>query len=422
MNHKTTWLMASLLGMTAIAARSSEMPLQTQRAALQQPIKADGVRRFSDLYSVTWEEIPIPQEALQNFIWATSITDDGAIAGKQGDALVLWHPDTQVWERVPRVLAPKPVFISPDGSSVVAVDDPGRLEQRSILTWNRAAGWQVLAGSMVADPRVTNVSSNFQFAVGGGINSSGATQAWIWRIDGGALQLLPIPDWAVDAAASAVSDDGSVVIGNASRALQPGDFVPERFAVRWVDGGSPTILRTPDGIELDAATACNADCSTVFGYGPWFLKDNGEFEFLGTLPDAYPVPGSWKDFNVTDASSDGSVVVGFYSQNVYPTNPNSETYAQRPFIWTQAAGMTSLRSLGVGDEDWQLIDTVCLSPDGRRILIAGVNQSSRPRAAVVHLTPKTVRLTSGHSTHATPVPPRADPNKTLRAGSRAVVD
>ena len=165
----------------------------------------------------------------------------------------------------------------------------------------------------------------------------------------------------------------------------------------------------------------------VLGTNGWFLKSDGEFGFLfwslGGIPDAYPDPyGPYATYSVYDVSSDGSMVAGLYSQNMYPQNPDSESSVQRPFLWTRATGVVSLRSLGIDDRDWQFIDTVRLSPDGRRLLIAGVNQSSNPRAAVVHLTPKPVRPTRGHSTHVTPTPSRADPNKTLRAGSRAVVD
>ena len=69
-----------------------------------------------------------------------------------------------------------------------------------------------------------------------------------------------------------------------------------------------------------------------------------------------------------------------------------------------------------------------VSPDRRLILISGEHVAGLPggwaddRVVVVHLTPKAVRPTGGHSTHATPTPPRVDPNKTLRARSRAVVD
>jgi len=421
MSRGTTWLMASLLGITAIVARGVETPNMPQVAA-QQPMNFDGPRKFSYLYSVTWEEIPIPQEAFINFIWATSITNDGMIAGKQGDALVLWHPDTEIWERVPKVLAPAAVFIAPDGLSVIATDDP-----LSILTWNRVDGWQALAGSVVAQSGAYNVSRNFRFAVGNGAYKGDEAQGWVWAIDGGVQQMLPNPEWSASALATAVSDDGNVVVGAAVRAPPPGEYYAENLAVRWVGGGLPTQLRAPDGSEILAAVACNADCSTVFGINGWFLRNDGEFGFLfwalGGIPDAYPDPyGPYATYSIYDASSDGSMVAGLYFANLYPQDPNSESSVQRLFLWTRESGVVSLRSLGVQEGGWRLIDTIRMSPDGRLILIGGVGANGRPRTAVVHLTPKTVRPTGGHSTHAAPTPPGADPNGISRAGSRAVTD
>lgn len=393
-----------------VAQSASDVPVQTGRTVSQLPTSSYGARRFSELYSVTWEDIPVAEAtpADPDITAAISIANDGTIAGKQGDTLVLWHPDTRMWERVPKALAPTSVFISPDGSSVLASDGSRPPDPANIVTWNRASGWQTLAGSTATNSEAKGASRNFRFAVGGGINPGEPVQAWVWAIDGGAQHLLPTPDFANSAIASAVSDDGNIVIGYA--VLAGDNDWPVFIAVRWVGGGPPTILRAPDGSELTGVIACNTDCSIVFGANNWFLKDNGEFGFLGTLPDANPDPHG--TYYVQDASSDGSVVAGLYMQNADPANPTSETYNDRPYLWTSATGMTSLRSLatelGVGDEDWGSIDLVRLSPDGRRILIRGDRASRQPRTVVLHLTSRAVRLDSGHSTHARPTPPRTN--------------
>lgn len=392
------------------ARYASDDLTQTQRAASQRPTSSYGARRFSELYSVTWEDIPVADGTPTDpdITGAISIANDGTLAGKQADTLVLWHPDTRSWERVPNALAPTSVFISPDGSSVLASDGSRPPEPANIVTWSRTSGWQTLAGSTATNSEANNVSRNFRFAVGAGISLGKAAQAWVWAIDGGVQQLLPTPDFANAAIANAVSDDGNVVIGYAVLPPQ-GDWLVQ-VAVRWVGGGPATILRAPDGSELAGAIACNADCSIVFGANNWFLKDDGEFGFLGTLPDAYPEPHG--AYYMQDASSDGSVVVGLYMQNADPANPKSETYNDRPYLWTSATGMTSLRSLttelGVGDEDWGSIDIARLSPDGRHVLIRGNRASGQPRTVVLHLTPRAARLDAGHSPHARPTPPRPD--------------
>jgi len=262
--------------------------------------------------------------------------------------------------------------------------------------------------------------------VGGGKNDGEAPQAWVWAIDGGIQQLLQTPNGngIVGAQAEAVSNDGNVVIGNALRpSEEQGIPFIAYVATRWVAGGPPTILHDPDGKELPRVGACNADCSIVFGDGPWFLKDDGEFESMGSLPDGYPwTEDPYGPYNVFDASSDGSIVAGLYLANMYPQNPDSESYVERPFLWTQATGLVSLRSLGLASEDWEIIYTVRLSPDGRLLLIAGLRKTGQFRATVLHLTPKTVRPTGGHSTHAAPTPPRTAPSRTSQTGSRVVVD
>lgn len=434
MNHKTAWVWISFLGMTmplhSIAAQSSETPPQIRQAAQQQLARPDGARGFSDLYSVTWEEIPMPENtpADPHDITAHSITNDGTIAGKGTGALVFWHPDMQAWEWVPKQFDTGDVFISPDGLSVVATDAWQWPEPTDILTWRRAVGWQAMAGSTVAQSLAYNVSRNFRFVVGTGNNNGEAGQAWVWDIGGGVQQMLPNPDWSESAGAAAVSDDGNVVVGHAIRRPQPGQIWSDILPVRWIGGGPPTMLRAPDGRELSKIVACSADCSIVFGGNGWFLKDNGEFGFLfwsmGTPPDAYPDP--YAAYSVGDASSDGSLVVGLYSANMYPGNPNSESYVKRPFVWTRETGITSLRAPGIGDDDWRLFARMRMSPDGRRILISGIRRSGQSRAVVLHLTPRVVTPGAGHSTRARPIPPptprRVDQNGSLQAGSRAIAD
>ncbi|MBX3688551.1 hypothetical protein, partial [Dokdonella sp.] len=280
MNFKMTGLLALFLGMTAasysVTVRSSKTTPQFQRTASQRPVRPFGTPRLTDLYSVTWEEIPMPDSTPldPHVITADSITNDGTIAGRGTGALVLWHPDTQAWEEVPKHHNALPMLISPDGASVVTTDASQSPEPTKILAWNRASGWQALTGRTVTQSQAYNVSRNFRFVVGAGNNIGETAQAWVWALDGGIQQMLPNPEWSGGAGALAVSDDGNVAVGVAIRAPLPGEIWPNRLAVRWVNGGPPAMLRAPDGSELSAAVACNADCSMVFGSNGWFLKNN----------------------------------------------------------------------------------------------------------------------------------------------------
>ena len=418
--------LALLPAAAGAAPYGSNDPAQMPQPAPRQVAHPGGERSFTDLYSVTWEEIPMPESTPVNphIITADSINNDGTIAGRGTNSIVLWHPDTQAWEEIPHDHNGRSVFISPDGSSILTTDAL-QMPETHILTWNRAEGWQALPRHTVSQSIAYGVSRNFRFVVGGGNNNGEVEQAWVWDIDGGVQQLLPNPDWSGGAAAWAVSDDGEVVVGAAVRAPEPGEIYPDVLAVRWVNGGAPTMLLAPDGRELSGVVACNADCSIAFGATGWFLEDNGGFEFLGfmdpPIPDANPDP--YITYTIHDASADGSMIAGLYLANMYPTNPDSESYVRRPFIWTQTTGLTSLRSLttelGIGDDDWNNISTVCFSPDGRFLLISGEHRSAsyewpRDRVVVLHLIPKFAYPMRGHSTHARPPPPRADRNGSFR--------
>ncbi len=416
--------LALLPAAAGAAPYGSSDPGQMPQTVPQQMARLDGERSFSDLYNLTWEDIPMPESTPvdPHIITADSITDDGTIAGIDTGGLVFWRPDTQTWELVPKQLDNGAALISLDGWSVVTTDAM-QMSRKNILTWNPGDGWQALAGSTVDQSEAYNVSRNFQFVVGGGNNNGEVEQAWVWALDGGVQQMLPNPEWSGGAAAWAVSDDGKVVVGAAVRAPEPGEIYPTVLAVRWVDGGPPTMLLAPDGRELSAAVACNVDCSIVFGATGWFLHDSGEFEFLGfmePIPDANPDP--YGAYTIYDASADGSMVVGLYSANMYPANPDSESYVQRPFIWTRETGLTSLRGLagdlGIGNYDSPTFARMRFSPDGQRILMSWMDASYQSRVVVLHVTPKYFSPVRGHSTHARPPPPRVDRSGSLRTRLR----
>lgn len=328
------------------------------------------------------------------------------------------------------------MFISPDGSSIIASnvrETPGTdyFLTWYAQTWSRSAGWQALPGSVVNQSKVVSISRNFRFAAGTGNDNGRAGQAWVWALDGGVQQMLPSPDWSLFANARAVSDDGNVVVGFGIRAPLPDEEFSDYLALRWIGGGPPTQLLAPDGNEIGAAVACNADCSTVFGSNGWFLKDDGEFGFLfwalGNPPDA-DTRLIYGTYTIGDASSDGSMVVGLYWAKLYPSIPDSEATVQRIFIWKEETGVTSLTdAMGVGGDnpdylDWDLFSTLRFSPDGRHILISGSRDSVQlqSRVVVLHVTPKAFQPV-GHSRHATR-PPGAAPNAALRPASRVSAD
>ena len=375
----------------------------TRLTHLQQPACPYVQPKFSDLYSVTWEELPTEIATPQNpnYISGGSIANDGTVAGRRGGHLVLWHPDTRTWEDIPRDLAAVPVFISPDGSRVIATDDIPADQSQPLhtLMWQRATGWQVLPGDVVLGSVAISVSKNFQFIAGYGHNQGEVNHIWVRSIDDG-QRLLPWPDdLSAGVIPFAVSNDGNTAIGNALRFTIP--EWPERIAVRWQAEGQSSYLLNPVGEELAVASACDANCDIIFGAGlynydpshlhpgeAWYLKNDGTFGYLGALADALI---SARSYAVVDAISDGSLVVGTYTTNGFPNVANSM------FIWTQATGIVSLQSLvtefGIGDNDWHIFDSMRLSADGKKILLGGAhqsysNQAQQNRAVVLSLTPR----------------------------------
>lgn len=386
---------------------SGELTL-SRLTKLEQPDCPTVTPKLSDLYDITWNEIPIDAgtAADPNILEADSIAGDGTIAGQRNGHLILWHPDTQTREDVPRDLAAViPVYISADGSAVIATDYYSDTPQTvHTLMWQRSTGWQTLAGDTLTWSFHNAVSHDFKYVVGSGAyDQNGPVYAWI-RAIGDAQQVLPQPTPALfGMTASAVSDDGSTIVGSYNPSA--GDLPWPTIALRWDDEGQPTNMHSPDGQELAVASACDDDCGIIFGAGlynvpdhphsreAWYLKSDGTFGYFGALPDAVEL--GW--YGVTDATSDGSLAVGNYVTYPYADNPGDPNQATRAFIWTQATGIVSVRSLvnelGTGDDDWDEMRAADVSLDGSSILLSGIHhrQQGQPehnRAVVLQLVPK----------------------------------
>ncbi|HET8940492.1 MAG TPA: hypothetical protein VFN13_00695, partial [Rudaea sp.] len=374
----------------------------TRLTSLQQPGCPTIKPKLSDLYNITWDEIPIAEgsPASPNYISAESIADDGTIAGRRGGHLVLWHLNTQTWEDVPLQLRASPVAISPDGSTVIATEEHDSLVH--VVLWQRLIGWQRLPGDMLKQSGYSAVSRNFQYIAGTGEDASGNFPAWVLPM-GGVQQLLPKTDAVSLLTPFAVANDGKIAIGVTLRF--PTNF-PVRVAARWDSNGVPAIMHSPQDEELAVASACDANCSIVFGAGlytydpkhahpgeAWLLKNDATLEYLGALPDA---PVTARSYAVTDATPDGSMAVGAYQ--AYPPSTSYPAAAvSRAFIWTQATGILSVRSLidelDIGDDDWDVINAVRITSDGQKILLGGLHRLDRyplgyARAVVLKLAPK----------------------------------
>jgi hypothetical protein len=366
--------------------------------------------KLTDLYDITWNEIPIPEgtPAEPDNYQADTVADDGTIAARHvlldgPDYLSLWQPGSQQWHDISTPII-GPVYIAGDASNVVASDPvapPGVVMHTMI--WNRQAGWEPIPGEIYDQSVHYGVSKSFARIVGvGKLNGEFGNHPWIWSANEGQIP-LPVTDEIPGATPLAVSDDGSVVVGVTVRF--PDDF-PIKVAVRWINGSDPEILHDPDGEELSVANQCDASCDIIYGAGlydfdpahshpgeAWYLTSDGFFEYFGALPDASI---SSQSYGVGGVSSDGSIAVGTYGTYLNPDDQSSRPTG-RTFIWTEKTGIVSVRSvvadLGIGDDDWGTMQGLSVSPDGRRVLLSGYHvehpfQLRRWRAVILRLDPE----------------------------------
>jgi len=380
----------------------------TRLTALRQPACPYVQPKFSDLYTIAWDEIPVSNgtSADPNAVAADDIANDGTLAGRLAGHLVLWHPDTRTWEDIPRDIAPGYyVYISPDATRVIANDVlvGNLLLSKNILLWQRSTGWQILTGNGFSESAVTGVSKNFKFIAGIGTNDEVQLATWIQAIDG-VQQILPQGAYP-NTSAFAVSDDGNVTIGETQAV--PNDWPGYGFVgAVWIGAGLPQLVRDPMGNYI-FPTCISAAGDIMYGAGtqlpeapyasnsqPYFLKLNGTFSYMGQLADELRSNDeSIGTYRSKDTTSDGTLALGLYVVGAQqPPAPYMEFWA--PYLWTQATGMISVwalaSELGIGDMDWSTVDLVRLSADGMQLLIYGKRktQPDQARAVVLHLTPK----------------------------------
>ncbi len=218
------------------------------------------------------------------------------------------------------------VAISGDGSAAVGecfyVTSSGALRTQP-FRWTPQSGIQSL-GTLPPD--------SFSFANGVSADGlivageSGGT-AFHWSASTG-IQALPGLGGA--SSASAVSGDGSVIVGYATAPA-----TGERRLVRWTNGGSPQELGSPGGSNSVAPRSVSRDGSVVSGMtfdgpqpGLWRWTQTQGFENLGSFGAATPL--------LNGGSADASVLVG----TAYDTS-----FPESAFRWSVPAGFVQLDPL-----------------------------------------------------------------------------
>ncbi|WP_250461582.1 hypothetical protein [Microbulbifer litoralis] len=174
-----------------------------------------------------------------------------------------------------------------------------------------------------------------------------------------------LPGGKISSSASAVSADGRVVVGQSSSAE---DSVE---AYRWEDGEMTPIGTLRPG-DLSSANDVSADGATVVGTSFNFSGGSPSLAFVwrdGDMRTLDDFPCGDMGCSALAVSGDGSIVVG----------KSGWRYGEkeRPFIWTEGAGMRNLQDVlenryGVDLHDWVLGHAEHISDDGSVIAGSGL--------------------------------------------------
>jgi uncharacterized membrane protein len=233
----------------------------------------------------------------------------------------------------------KPFDVSADGSTVVGQygNYPGPSQNLRAFRWTAETGVQDLHSLVGGRPEnesvATAVSADGSVVVGYVSNLRNPNRRpddrllYAFRWENGAVQLLTPPGARDSSVALDVSADGSVVVGWATGNFPTSDAMIH--PVRWVDGALQ-VLEIPNMTRFGQALVVSADGSSVavevavlVNERPdrrAFVWRNGAVQML-TSPFGYAWP--------TGISADGSVVVGGGSKSL-DTRPDTRFTARHP--------------------------------------------------------------------------------------------
>ncbi len=190
--------------------------------------------------------------------------------------------------------------VSADGSVVVGTSSSILVTGRTAFHWTQASGMVALPGGYA-----NAVSPDGLVVVGGTLGD----EAFRWTQTDSTLGLGDLPGGSFSSVATAVSADGSVVVGRGNSS-----FGDEAF--RWTQaGGMVGLGDLPGGIFFSGATAVSADGSVIIGIsGGAFIWDvtHGIRSLKDVLVNDYGLDlTGWVLYAAMDISADGRTIVGF---------------------------------------------------------------------------------------------------------------
>ncbi|MGN6520178.1 MAG: hypothetical protein ACTHK2_12215 [Dokdonella sp.] len=349
--------------------------------------------------SVTLAELPAPDGYAVT--GATNIAADGTVIGvAYPDGLVVrWQPGA-----APEVLGGGLTFtldnvtplMSKYGDVIATTgyfDEGGEAPVAAPELWTGGTDWARITGASaeLGSASVFGISSDGHVLTGAAEPAVPPAEGpwpqlpWMWTAAGGQVRLA-LPADAFSAQAWAASNDGHVVAGFGQ--TSSGDFT--RYAMRW-DDGVPSWITDAEGQRVGQVIGCNSDCSVIVGAGvengmgdprAWRWRAGTGIEYLD-LPEGAQAGAVTYAF---ESSEDGNVVVGSYvvfDPNLGPTNHG--------FYWTAADGPHDITAfladwgIEFGAADWVDLLVVGVTPDGRTLLLNGLDAEYQRRRAVVQV-------------------------------------
>jgi len=244
------------------------------------------------------------------------------------------------------------------GSEVAEVGEGSTSYQLRGFRWTSATGLVGLDFPNQAIGSVPSAMTPDGSTLVGNASLENPWEAFRWTASAGVVGLGDLPGGVDSSNANGVSGDGSNVVG-----ASHGSDGNEAF--RWTSaGGMVGLGDLAGGTFLSLASDISLDGSTIVGYGQ---SDSGQEAFVWTESEGMiglgDLPGGFFLSGATAVSPDGSKVFGYGQTDDGPT----------AFVWDRANGMRTLASVltsvyGLDLSGWHLVSTTSISADGSTIV------------------------------------------------------
>ena len=222
--------------------------------------------------------------------------------------------------------------ISSDGRVVVGASDSTGSNPygEQAFAWTAEYGMTGLGflSSTSASSGALNISGDGQVIVGRSSSATNCTEAFRWSQDGGLLGLGQLPGGICYSDALGASGDGSVIVGYGSDANGAKAF-------RWTASqGMESLGALPGGLA-STATAISPDGSFIVGYSESAMYPNGEpyvWQATKGMVGLGSLEGCSRAGAAFDVSDGGKVIVGSLGCSK----------GDIPFRWTMSQGLVPL--------------------------------------------------------------------------------